>query len=731
MPSAIQHIKQRYPLARPFVTFAVCGLVYYIVLTVFLNIPVFNGETQLRPASGVGPVLGLFFGWPGILGCAAGNLVSDMGSESNPLMLAVYTAIQVIYNAIPYVMWYVIRRYSKNPYPSLASAKKVALFLVATVAAAAAVTLMLMPFETDRMAFLDIHLVRFLNNELFLIYLGMPLLIALEFSPLKPRAPFFVETPYERPAHMNLSQRCITTTILVATVVIGIEALAGPYRRLLKTESDYAVIIDRIYLNVSVMTVALVLPAIAAMGLIEKHFTRPIERLTEASRSFAAEAVLAAHNADALFDTKIDEAGIKPSYEVRELFGATDKMRADLVDYVGRLADATAERERVAAELDVARRIQLAAVPHDFSSLIGASGVDIAGFMRPARMVGGDFYDVFEAGEGRIAFVVGDVSGKGVPAALFMMRAQGLLREQIQTCEDMGAAFTAVNKLLCERNDENLFVTAFACVLDCETGHVVFANAGHNPPLVIRANAPEYFRPRPGLVLGAMDVVRYRQGELDLASGDRMIVYTDGVTEAADVHDELYGEERFEKCIHALMVEGAASMEAIIDGLAADVDAFAGDAPQADDITILGFGRPTCTSRIELAPEEEKLEQLFGWLGPLCARPGMTPKMLSSLMLVMEELFVNICHYGFPDGAERRPVVAEAQTDDDAHALTLTLIDEGVAYDPLTFEGQKVADADTARIGGLGILLVKKNVDDIAYRRVGARNVLRIVKTYV
>lgn len=92
--------------------------------------------------------------------------------------------------------------------------------------------------------------------------------------------------------------------------------------------------------------------------------------------------------------------------------------------------------------------------------------------------------------------MVGDVSGKGVPAALFMMRAQGLLREQIQTCEDMGAAFTAVNKLLCERNDENLFVTAFACVLDCETGHVVFANAGHNPPLVIRANAPEYFRPR-------------------------------------------------------------------------------------------------------------------------------------------------------------------------------------------------------------------------------------------
>ena len=730
MPQVIQDIDQRYSRLRPFVTFAGCALIYYVVLTVFLNIPVFNGETQLRPASGVGPVLGLFFGWPGILGCAVGNLISDAGAESDPLMLAVYTGIQVLYDAVPYVVWYLVRRKSKNPYPSLASAKNAALFLMATVVAAAAVTLMLMPFETDRMVFLNIHLVRFLNNELFLIYVGMPLLIALELSPLQPRGPHFIETPYERPAHMNLSQRCMTTAILAAIVLIGIEAIAGPYRRLSITESDYAVIIGRVYLNVSVMTVIIVLPAIAAIGLIEKHFTRPIERLTEASRPFAADAVLAAHNADTSFDTKIDETGIRPAYEVRELFNAIDKMRADLVDYVGRLADVTAERERVAAELDVARRIQLAAVPHDFSELVERSGVDIAGSMRPARMVGGDFYDVFEAGDGRIAFVVGDVSGKGVPAALFMMRAQGLLREQIQTCEDMGVAFTAVNKLLCERNDENLFVTAFACVLDCETGHVVFANAGHNPPLPIRDSVPQYFRPRPGLVLGAMDMVRYRQGELDLAPGDRMLIYTDGVTEAADVRDELYGEERFEKCVRVLMAEGAASMEAAIEGVVADVDAFAGDAPQADDITILGFGCPACTSRIELAAEDENLEQLFAWLGPLCARPGMTPKMLSSLMLVMEELFVNICHYGFPDGVERRPVVVEAWADDDARVLTLALIDGGVAYDPLTFEGQKVENADNARIGGLGLLLVRKNLDDIVYRRSGDKNVLRMVKTY-
>lgn len=731
MPPAIRYTKQRYPLARPFITFAACALVYYIVLTVFLNIPVFNGETQLRPASGVGPVLGLFFGWPGILGCAAGNLISDMASESDPLKLALYTGIQIVYNAVPYFMWYVALRKSDDPFPSLSSANKAVLYLISAAVAAFAVTVLLMPFELDSMEHLNIHLVRFLNNVLFLVYLGMPLLMFLELSRLKPQAHGFVGDPPARRDHMNLTQRFLTGVIVFAALAIGAEVVVSFYRDLQATDADYAVIIDRIYINVALLTLAVLIPAMAVVGVLESRFTRPIERLTAASGSFAAEAVLAAGTGDKGFETKIDEQGIRPRYEVRELFDATDKMRADLVSYVGRLAEVTAERERVAAELDVARRIQLAAVPHDFAELVARSGVDIAGLMRPARMVGGDFYDVFEAGEGRIAFVVGDVSGKGVPAALFMMRSQGLLREQIQTCEDMGVAFTAVNKLLCERNDENLFVTAFACVLDCETGHVVFANAGHNPPLLIGDGGPRYFRPRPGLVLGAMDMVRYRQGELDLAPGDRMLIYTDGVTEAADVHDELYGEGRLEKCVHALIAKGTASMEAVIEDLAADVDAFAGDAPQADDITILGFGRPACTSRIELAPEEEKLEQLFGWLGSLCARPGMTPKMLSSLMLVMEELFVNICHYGFPGGIERRPVVVEAQADDEAHTLTLTLIDEGIAYDPLTFEGQKVKDADTARIGGLGILLVRKSVDDIAYRRAGARNVLRIVKAYV
>ena len=731
MPRAADATDTKHAWTRPVAAFVGCAIVYYAVLTLFLGIPAFNGETQVRPASGVGPVLGLFFGWPGILGCAFGNLVSDMASESDPLMLAVYTLIQVVYNAVPYFVWYLALRKSDDIYPSLASVKKVALYAVAMVATAAVVTLMLMPLEPDTMSYLDIHVVRFLNNALFLVYLGMPLLMLLELSPLEPHAPFFVDEPYVRPVRMNLTQRFLTGVILFAALMIAAEVSVSFYGDLMATDADYARLIDEIYINVGLLTFAVLMPAVVLAGALESRFTRPIERLTEASTSFAAEAVLAAHEGDASFDTKIDEEGIRPRYEVRDLYDATDKMRSDLVNYVGQLAEVTAERERVAAELDIARRIQLAAVPHDFCELVESSGLDIAGSMRPARMVGGDFYDVFEAGEGRVAFVVGDVSGKGVPAALFMMRAQGLLREQIMAQADMGAAFTAVNARLCDRNDENLFVTAFACVLDLMSGRVVFANAGHNPPLIVREGATEYFRPRPGLVLGAMDAMRYRQGEFTLAPGERLLVYTDGVTEAVDVSGALYGERRLEERVRHLMDGSAPAMQELIDGVIEDVDAFAGEAPQADDITLLGFARPACTDRIELDPDDTELDRLFAWLEPLCERPGTTPKMHASLMLVMEEIFVNTCHYGFPEGAERQPVVIEATADDGGRALTVTFMDGGIPYDPLTFDAHKVENADDARIGGLGILLVRKNLDDIVYRRVGDKNVLRMVKTYI
>ena len=432
-----------------------------------------------------------------------------------------------------------------------------------------------------------------------------------------------------------------------------------------------------------------------------------------------------------------------PRYEIADLFESTNKMRRDMVGFIVRLYNVTAERQRAATELDVAKQIQMSAVPHDFDSFTERFALDIAGFMRPAREVGGDFYDVFEVGERGVAFVIGDVSGKGVPAALFMMRAQSLLRQYLLETEDLGTAFTLANRQLCERNDAMLFVTAFACVVDTTTGEVRYANAGHNPPVLKQNGRLSYLTCRPGLVLGAMDVVKYSERSFTCSPGDGLLLYTDGVSEAADEREQLYGEERLLQTLAALDAAaqtGAAaaggaprgsSAQAAVDALAASVDAFAGNAPQADDITMLAFRWNLPIASLTLPAQDEQLDNLFAFLEPLCEGEGRTPKLLAQMMLVCEEIFVNICHYGFPDGQPRLPVDIEVAVDERAGCLHLVFSDQGIAYDPLSHDPKKVDPTDEQRKGGLGILLMRKYMDDLRYTRADGRNILRMTKRFV
>ena len=205
--------------------------------------------------------------------------------------------------------------------------------------------------------------------------------------------------------------------------------------------------------------------------------------------------------------------------------------------------------------------------------------------MTPAKEVGGDFYDFFMTDEKHLAFVMADVSGKGVPAALFMVIAKTLIKNYAQIGQEPGEVFTTVNRLLCEGNDAGLFVTSWMGILDLETGVMKYANAGHNPPLIKRENGKfEYLRSRPGFVLAGMDTVRYKQSELVLNPGDRIFLYTDGVTEAANGEQQLYGEDRLERLLNRCQEDTA---EEMLADLKKDIDSFVGEAPQFDDITML------------------------------------------------------------------------------------------------------------------------------------------------
>ena len=243
--------------------------------------------------------------------------------------------------------------------------------------------------------------------------------------------------------------------------------------------------------------------------------------------------------------------------------------------------------ERIDAELAFAKAIQHSALPSVFPPYPNRKEFEIYATMHTAKEVGGDFYDFYFIDDDNLAFLMADVSGKGIPAAMFMMQSKTIIKSCAESGMSVEQVFTAANEKLCEGNDAGMFVTAWMGILNTKTGKVLFANAGHNPPLVKHADGTyEYLKTRAGFVLAGMEGVRYRKNELELAPGDAIYLYTDGVTEATDLNTELYGEDR----LHTVLEKYKdAAPQVICDEVKRDVDAFVGEAPQFDDITMLSL----------------------------------------------------------------------------------------------------------------------------------------------
>ena len=252
------------------------------------------------------------------------------------------------------------------------------------------------------------------------------------------------------------------------------------------------------------------------------------------------------------------------------------------VDTLKRYIDEAASR--LDKELEMAKNIQHSALP----SIFPKSGhYEIYARMDTAKEVGGDFYDFYQTDRHLMHILIADVSGKGIPAALFMMRAKTQLKSLTESGLPVEDAFTQGNTSLCEGNDAEMFVTAWQANIDLSTGEVSFANAGHNPPVIKHVSGEfEFYRSRPGLVLGGMDGLKYKRFGFRLEPGDIVFLYTDGVTEATDAHEELYGDDRL---LHILNTGSFETMQELCDMVKEDVDSFVGEAPQFDDMTMLAF----------------------------------------------------------------------------------------------------------------------------------------------
>ena len=310
---------------------------------------------------------------------------------------------------------------------------------------------------------------------------------------------------------------------------------------------------------------------------VERNVITPINKLKESTEQMV-------NNIEGDDEVEID---VHTGDELEELADSITKMDDDLRNYIRELSKVTAEKEKISAELDVATRIQVSALPRIVPPFSDNENFELYATMSPALEVGGDFYDFFMVDDTHIALVMADVSGKGIPASLFMMISKALIKNVVQSGASPGDALAIVNEQLLESNDAGFFVTVWLAIVDLATGHGVEANAGHEHPALKRKDGSfELIKYPHSPAVSIMEGLVYKEREFDLNPGDMFFVYTDGVTEATDADNQLFGEDRL---VDSLNSHRDASTEELLPEVREDINAFVGDAPQFDDITMLAF----------------------------------------------------------------------------------------------------------------------------------------------
>ncbi len=383
---------------------------------------------------------------------------------------------------------------------------------------------------------------------------------------------------------------------------------------------------------------------------------------------------------------------------------------------------------RIDKELGFAKEIQTSALPGTFPAFPKRKDLDIFALMHPAKEVGGDFYDFYITNRDQLNFLVADVSGKGIPAAMFMMRAKTELKSLTENDLSVGDVFTKGNEALCEGNDAMMFVTAWQGGVDLNEGKMRFANAGHNPPLVRHSDGKfEYLRSKVGFVLAGMDGVKYKTQSLDLERGDIVFLYTDGVTEATNASMELYGEERL---LNALNSREFTDMKEMCEFIKKEVDEFVGDAPQFDDITMLGFKyigkEPVPQIHFDHAKIDD-ITEVTAFAEAELEKIDCPLKAVVQINVAIDEIFSNIVNHGYP--GEKGPVTVSVEFNDEKGCVYIKFRDKGIPYNPLTKEDPDVTlSAEERSIGGLGIYMVKKTMDGMKYRYENDENIFTIRK---
>ena len=518
----------------------------------------------------------------------------------------------------------------------------------------------------------------------------------------------------------EMEQGRTATALYYADVVDGISDLSVEYMYVFKFVEGYCLI--------------------AAMPVDEAMFMRDASMLTSIFMQvliFAALFVfiyilikrVIINNLKKINDTlgRITEGDLNVTVDVRsneEFSSLSDDINSTVATLKRYIAEAAA---RIDKELEYAKQIQLSALPTNFPT---GEDYSIYAQMIAAKEVGGDFYDFYKLGDTTVAFLAADVSGKGIPAAMFMMTAKTIIKDLAESGMAVNDIFTRANEKLCENNEADMFVTAWMGILDLQTGNMKYANAGHNPPLLKRADGSfEYLRSRAGFVLAGIEGFNYRINELQLKAGDRLFLYTDGVPEATNAESELYGEDRLLNFMNQNTVAPATEL---LTALKADIDAFVGEAPQFDDITMLMFdykpqeGGARMTSKTFPA-KTDALSEVLGFVEEMLESYECSMKNQTAICVAIEEVFVNVASYAYGEGSG--DVTLDIGFDEANRDVTFRLIDQGVPFDPLKKPDPDITLAiEERQVGGLGIFIVKKTMDTVHYAYEDGKNILTMIK---
>ena len=483
-------------------------------------------------------------------------------------------------------------------------------------------------------------------------------------------------------------------------------------------ESDIFSGFDRLRRTVmSIVTVGLLLMLYFFIRIITREL-QPLRRLAKEAETIAS----------GNFDTKLPE--LQRTDEIGQLSNSFAGMQKSLVRYIDELKDTTAEKASIESELQVASGIQMGMLPKDFPTSQERDDVQLYASLTPAKDVGGDLFDFYIRDE-KLFFCIGDVSGKGVPASLFMAVTRSVFRT-VSAHESMPDRIVAtLNATMADMNETNMFVTLFVGVLDLPTGRMRYCNAGHDAPLLV-GQGVGMLPCDSNIPAGFMPSWKYTLQETQIFTGTTIFLFTDGLTEAEDSTHALFKMERVNEVAKQALANHQEEPRQLIAVMTDAVHQFVGDAEQSDDLTMMAIQyikKPRdvrFSKRIILPNDTKEVPTLAAFVDEVCEAVGFDAALTMKMNLAIEEAVVNVMEYAYPRGTHG-DITVEAQAND--VRLKFTIIDSGTHFDPTAqADVDTTLSAEDRPIGGLGIHIVRQYMDSINYERISGRNVLTLRK---